>query len=79
MIGHRLSICRKFVAFEVLREDEFSPLKNADGAPVDTPTTVRRSLLAQHYRWALQAEAVFLDEHNIPITSEYRCQYPSVE
>ncbi|XP_024237457.1 UDP-N-acetylhexosamine pyrophosphorylase-like protein 1 [Oncorhynchus tshawytscha] len=52
---------RKFVAFEVLREEEFSPLKNADGAPLDTPTTARQSLLAQHYRWAMAAGASFLD------------------
>ncbi|KAF5903133.1 UDP-N-acetylhexosamine pyrophosphorylase-like protein 1, partial [Clarias magur] len=73
---------KKFVAFEVLREDEFSPLKNADGAAVDTPTTVRRSLLAQHYRWALQAKAVFVDEHDNPIPSEYRaaqdCDPPAI-
>lgn len=53
---------RKFVAFEVLREEEFSPLKNADGAPLDTPTTARRSLLAQHYRWALAAGASFVND-----------------
>ncbi|KAI1882453.1 hypothetical protein AGOR_G00250910 [Albula goreensis] len=52
---------KKFVVFEVLREEEFSPLKNADGARLDTPTTARRSLLAQHYRWALAAGAHFLN------------------
>lgn len=49
--------------FEVVREDEFSPLKNADGAATDTPTTARNSLLAQHCRWAMAAGATLLDEH----------------
>ncbi|KAM3911267.1 UDP-N-acetylhexosamine pyrophosphorylase-like protein 1 [Leptodactylus fuscus] len=50
---------KNFVAFEVVREEEFSPLKNADTADKDTPTTARRSLLWQHYRWALKAGAKF--------------------
>ncbi|CAK6976687.1 UDP-N-acetylhexosamine pyrophosphorylase-like protein 1 [Scomber scombrus] len=54
---------RNFVAFEVKREDEFSPLKNADGAASDSPTTARNSLLAQHCRWATAAGATLLDEH----------------
>ncbi|XP_074546568.1 UDP-N-acetylhexosamine pyrophosphorylase-like protein 1 [Halichoeres trimaculatus] len=54
---------RNFVAFEVVREDEFSPLKNADGAPTDSPTTARNSLLNQHCRWAVAAGATLLDEH----------------
>lgn len=63
---------RSFVVFEVLREDEFSPLKNADGAAVDTPTTARNSLLAQHCRWAVAAGAALLDEHGNPITPAAR-------
>ncbi|XP_071981564.1 UDP-N-acetylhexosamine pyrophosphorylase-like protein 1 isoform X3 [Engystomops pustulosus] len=52
---------QNFVAFEVVREEEFSPLKNADTADKDTPSTSRRALLWQHYRWALRAGARFTD------------------
>ncbi|XP_063792327.1 UDP-N-acetylhexosamine pyrophosphorylase-like protein 1 [Pseudophryne corroboree] len=52
---------KNFVAFEVAREEEFSPLKNAETAEKDTPTTARRALLWQHYRWALRAGAKFTD------------------
>uniref|UniRef100_A0A7N6AD69 UDP-N-acetylglucosamine pyrophosphorylase 1 like 1 n=1 Tax=Anabas testudineus TaxID=64144 RepID=A0A7N6AD69_ANATE len=61
---------RNFVVFEVVRQDEFSPLKNADGAATDSPTTARNSLLAQHCRWAAAAGATVLDEqgNNLPLT-----------
>ncbi|CAL1568137.1 unnamed protein product [Knipowitschia caucasica] len=51
---------RSFVVFEVVREDEFSPLKNADGA--DSPSTARNALLQLHCRWASAAGAILLDE-----------------
>lgn len=58
---------RNFVAFEVVREDEFSPLKNADGAATDNPSTARNSLLAQHCRWVTASGAMLLDEHGNPL------------
>ncbi|XP_053267119.1 UDP-N-acetylhexosamine pyrophosphorylase-like protein 1 isoform X2 [Pleuronectes platessa] len=58
---------RNFVAFEVLREEEFSPLKNADSASTDNPTTARNSLLTQHCRWAAAAGATLLDQHEKPV------------
>ncbi|XP_057403975.1 UDP-N-acetylhexosamine pyrophosphorylase-like protein 1 isoform X2 [Balaenoptera acutorostrata] len=58
-----LPFAKNFVAFQVLRGEEFSPLKNADSAERDNPSTARRALLAQHHQWALQAGAHFLDAH----------------
>lgn len=63
---------RNFVAFEVEREEEFSPLKNAETADKDTPATARQALLAQHYRWALRAGARFLDEKGCRIPEKLR-------
>ncbi|KAK7799731.1 hypothetical protein U0070_010738 [Myodes glareolus] len=61
---------KNFVAFEVSREEEFSPLKNADTASTDNPSTSRRALLTQHYRWALQAGARFLDGHGVQLPEQ---------
>lgn len=51
---------KKFCVWEVLREDEFAPLKNKDGA--DCPLSCRQSLMSLHTRWLLKAGATFLTE-----------------
>ena len=47
--------------WEVIREDEFAPLKNSDGAEKDTPTTCRHALFSLHQRYLLSAGGSLLD------------------
>ena len=48
----------------MLREDEFSPLKNGPGADRDCPHTSRAALCDLHYRQIMKAGGRFLDDED---------------
>lgn len=43
------------ILIECMREQEFAPVKNAPGAPTDSPDTARELLIALHKQWAEDA------------------------
>jgi UDP-N-acetylglucosamine/UDP-N-acetylgalactosamine diphosphorylase len=45
----------KVVLVDAVREEEFAPIKNSSGAPVDSPETARDLLLNLHRKWATDA------------------------
>lgn len=46
---------RKFAVWEVVRKDEFSPLKNSVSEPSDNELSCKRDVLEQHYKWLVNA------------------------
>ncbi|KAG9439316.1 hypothetical protein H6P81_019481 [Aristolochia fimbriata] len=51
--------------FEVQREEEFAPVKNANGSSYDTPDSARLMVLRLHTRWVVAAGG-FLT-HSVPL------------
>ena len=52
---------RNFVVWECVREDEFAPLKNAEGASDFTPTHCRNALFALHQKFVRNAGGKLID------------------
>ncbi|KAH7886064.1 nucleotide-diphospho-sugar transferase [Phlebopus sp. FC_14] len=59
---------KRFAVLEVVRKEEFSPLKNAPGTGSDDPETSRLDLLAQHRRFLEMAGAHVKDGVEIELS-----------
>lgn len=69
-----------FWHFQVMREEEFAPVKNANGATYDTPDSSKLMLLRLHSRWVVAAGG-FLT-HSVPLYMTgilSRCQYSEAQ
>jgi UDP-N-acetylglucosamine pyrophosphorylase len=55
---------QKVVAFEIVRQEEFSPLKNSAGFGKDCPETCRADLSRLHKSWIKKAGGKFMNEED---------------
>lgn len=60
--------CNNLAVHEVLRSQEFSPLKNAPNTGSDDPQTSRRDLLALHAKWLKEAGAEVAEGAEVEIS-----------
>lgn len=60
---------QKFGCLEVERTSEFSPLKNADGAKNDTPSTCKRDYLRLGTKWVLENGGIIEDDGLVEVQS----------
>lgn len=68
----------KFACMEVKREDEFSPLKNAEGTGEDDPGTSRKDILDQGVRWVEATGGVVTGEGDKAVEISPLMSYVSV-
>lgn len=64
-----LPLADRWLAVEAKREDEFAPLKNADGA--DSLATVQAGMTAQARRWLRAAGATVADDATVEISPRF--------
>ena len=57
----------KFAVWECVREDEFAPLKNADGASDFTPMHCRNAVYALHQKYVMAAGGVLVGDDGKPL------------
>jgi UDP-N-acetylglucosamine/UDP-N-acetylgalactosamine diphosphorylase len=63
-----LPAAKKSLVVEVDEKAVFAPVKNGEGAERDTPTTVRRQIVALHRGWLESAGAKIADKVNVEIS-----------
>jgi UDP-N-acetylglucosamine/UDP-N-acetylgalactosamine diphosphorylase len=64
IFGH-VSSSSKMKALEVVRSEEFSPLKNSENDPTDNPITCRNHVSALHRKWIEKAGGKILNTGKI--------------
>lgn len=55
LFAYAIYYCRKLCVWEVPREEEFSPIKNAETVAKDSPATARADLYSLHRSYILKA------------------------